>query len=298
MTMTLEDYFRAKRQLVDEWLERWLPPESAPPQEIHRAMRYSVFAGGKRLRPILTLAVGESFEAPDEWLRPVASALEMVHTYSLIHDDLPAMDDDDVRRGKPTCHKVFGEALAILAGDALLTLAFQTLADLRMEREFWDLKVRLISEIAAASGTVRGLVGGQVMDILAENQPIDADRLEALHRAKTGALIGASVRAGGLLGGATEEEMRRLTRYGESIGLAFQIVDDVLDVTATTDQLGKTAGKDAKANKATYPAFYGRRGALDRAEQLVRIAVDEVAQLDRDTERLQAIARYILNRAS
>lgn len=297
MMTSLEEYLQAKRRVIDQWLDRWLPSELTPPSDIHRAMRYSVLAGGKRLRPILVIATGEAFDAPEEWLLPVGCAIELIHTYSLIHDDLPAIDNDDVRRGRPTCHKVFGEALAILAGDALFTLAFRILADFPLgpcpER-----KLQLISEIAAAAGSVGGMVGGQVMDILAEGQHIEAATLEAIHRAKTGALIRVSVRAGGLLGEATAEELERLTRYGESIGLAFQIVDDLLDLTATSHQLGKTAGKDVSARKATYPGLYGIRESRARAEQLVQAAIAEIAPLNRDLGRLQQLARFILERVS
>jgi geranylgeranyl diphosphate synthase type II len=261
-------------------------------------MRYSVLAGGKRLRPILVMAAGETLNAPEAWLLPVGCAIEMIHTYSLIHDDLPAIDNDDFRRGKPTCHKVFGEALAILTGDALLTLAFQTLAEFPIAPDWLARKLQLISEIAAAAGTVDGMVSGQVMDILAEGKPTDAATLDVLHRAKTGALIRASVRAGGILGGATENELQLLTRYAENIGLAFQIVDDLLDLTATSDQIGKTAGKDARAGKATYPGLYGVTESRQRAEQLVQVAIAAVVQLNRDSMRLQQIAQFIIERVS
>jgi geranylgeranyl diphosphate synthase type II len=293
---TLEEYFQAKRALVDAWLDRLLPSETTPPAAIHRAMRYSVFAGGKRLRPILVIAAGEAFETPEEWLLPAGCAIEMIHTYSLIHDDLPAMDNDDFRRGKPTCHKVFGEALAILAGDALLTHAFQTLAEWPVDARFVKRKVRLISEIAAAAGTVSGMVGGQVMDVLSEGKPIDPTMLDALHRAKTGALICASARAGGLLGGATEEQLQRLTKYGEGIGLAFQIRDDLLDITATSDQLGKTAGKDIQAGKATYPGLYGIDASRAMAEKHIQAAIVAIEQLGRPSQRLSEIAWFVLQR--
>lgn len=293
-----EHYMRARREQVDAWLDGYLPAEDAPPVEIHRAMRYSIFAGGKRLRPLLALAAGEVFNAPEHWLRPVCCALEMIHTYSLIHDDLPAMDNDDVRRGQPTCHKVFGEAIAILAGDALLTRAFQTLAQPSIDPLFLQRQSQLIAEIAMAAGTEQGMIAGQVMDMLAEGSPIDATTLEHLHRAKTGALIRASVRAGGLLGDADQTELQRLTAYAEAIGLAFQIVDDILDLTATRSQLGKTPGKDAKAGKATYPAFYGLERSCQIAYQLVERAVAEIGHLRRDATRLEQLARYIIERIS
>jgi geranylgeranyl diphosphate synthase type II len=289
-------YFQIKRQQIDKWLDRLVPSETAPPPEIHRAMRYSLFAGGKRLRPILTLAVGEAFAVPDEWVFPPACAIEMIHTYSLIHDDLPAIDNDDFRRGKLTSHKVFGEALAILAGDALFTLAFQTLADFPIDQRFIDRKIQLISEVAAAVGTINGMVGGQVIDILSEGRSVDAATLDYIHRSKTGALIRTCIRAGGLLGGATEEEMLTLTAYGERMGLAFQIVDDLLDVTATSEQLGKTAGKDLSARKATYPGLYGIPASWAKAEELVQEAVAAIQQLERPSERLVEIAWFILQR--
>jgi geranylgeranyl diphosphate synthase type II len=229
---------------------------------------------------------------------PVCCAIEMIHTYSLIHDDLPAMDDDDFRRGKPTCHKVFGEAMAILAGDALLTRAFQTLAQVSTDPLFIQKQGQLIAEIAAAAGTENGMIAGQVMDILAEGAPIDATTLDHLHRAKTGALITASVRAGGLLGDAGVTELRRLTSYAEAIGLAFQIVDDVLDLTATSGQLGKTPGKDVKVGKATFPALYGLEQSRQMAYQLVEAAMAETDQLNRDATRLQQLAHYMIERVS
>lgn len=293
-----DEYMRAGREQVDAWLDGYLPPEDTPPGEIHRAMRYSIFAGGKRLRPILALAAGEVFNAPEDWLKPVCCALEMIHTYSLIHDDLPAMDNDEMRRGQPTCHKVFGEAIAILAGDALLTRAFQTLAQASSDPLFLQRQSQLIAEIAIAAGTEQGMIAGQVMDMLAEGSPIDATALERLHRAKTGALIKVSVRAGGLLGDANELELQRLTAYAEAIGLAFQIVDDILDLTATRAQLGKTPGKDMKVGKATYPAFYGLQQSRQLAHQLVDGAVAEITHLHRDVTRLEQLARYIIERIS
>jgi geranylgeranyl diphosphate synthase type II len=292
----IEEYFQIKRAQVDQWLDKLAPPETAMPPEIHRAIRYSLFAGGKRLRPILTIAVGETFGVAEEVLLPPACAIEMIHTYSLIHDDLPAIDNDDLRRGRPTSHKVFGEALAILAGDALFTLAFKTLADFPIEPRFIARKVQLISEIATAASTVDGMVGGQVVDILSEGKPVDAATLDYIHRSKTGALICASTRAGGILGAATEEERQALTRYGERLGLAFQIVDDVLDVTATSEQLGKTAGKDVAARKATYPSLYGLPASWAKAEELVRDAVTAIAPLARPVERLAEIAWFIVRR--
>jgi len=290
------EYFRQKSAQVDEWLDRLLPREAEPPAEIHRAMRYSTFAGGKRLRPILAIATGEIFDADERALLPAACALEMIHTYSLIHDDLPAMDDDGLRRGRPTCHVVFGEAMAILAGDALLTQSFRTLAEpagLGPERQ-----LQVIAEVAQAAGTVRALIGGQVLDLQSEGKPIDGGRLDEIHRAKTGALIRCAVRVGALVGGAGERELAHLTEYGEKAGLAFQIADDVLDETSTSEQLGKTAGKDAAKNKATYAALYGIAGARERAAALCREAIEAARRASREARLLEEIARFIVERNS
>jgi len=289
------EYLNAQRERVQEWLDRLVPSEETPPEVIHRAMRYSLMAGGKRFRPILTIAVGELFDVPESWLLPTACAIEMIHTYSLIHDDLPALDNDEWRRGRPTCHKVFGEAIALLAGDALLTLAFQTLAELSIPAAYRDRHVRVIAEIARAAGTIEGMIGGQVLDLLTEGKPFDEATLVAIHRAKTGALITASVRVGGILGGAEPEPMRALTRYGECLGLAFQIIDDVLDVTGTPDEIGKTPGKDAAAQKATYPRLYGVEASRRRAEALIREACEAIRQLPR-SDRLVALAELVLER--
>ena len=259
----------ALRQAVDEALDRALPPESAWPATIHRAVRYSLFAGGKRIRPVLVLAAGEAVGGAREELMPLACAVEMIHTYSLIHDDLPAMDDDDLRRGKPTSHKVFGEAIAILAGDALLTRAFHLLAEVP---EAWDdarvrRRLRAAAVLGEACGTT-GLIGGQVMDLESEGRAIGADDLERLHRAKTGALLSACVRGGAILGGAGDGDLQLLSRYASAIGLAFQVVDDVLDATEDAQRLGKTAGKDEAARKATYVSVHGldeARAARGRA---------------------------------
>jgi geranylgeranyl pyrophosphate synthase len=295
MAADVREYVNAQRERVHEWLDRLVPSEETPPEVIHRAMRYSLMAGGKRFRPILTIAVGELFDVPESWLLPTACALEMIHTYSLIHDDLPALDNDEWRRGRPTCHKVFGEAIALLAGDALLTLAFRTLAELPIPASFHDRHVRVIAEIAQAAGTIEGMIGGQVFDLLAEGKPFDETTLVAIHRAKTGALITASVRVGGILGGAEPELMRALTRYGECLGLAFQIIDDVLDVTGTPDEIGKTPGKDAAARKATYPRLYGVEASRRRAEALIREACEVIRQLPR-SDRLVALAELVLER--
>jgi geranylgeranyl diphosphate synthase type II len=290
----ITEYFQQKGAQVDQWLDRLLPSESASPSIIHQAMRYSVFAGGKRLRPILTVATGEVFGADERALLPAACALEMIHTYSLIHDDLPAMDNDDLRRGLPTCHVKFGEAMAILAGDALLTQAFLTLANYQSLPP--ETKARIIYEVAHASATTGALIGGQVLDIQFEGKPVTAIQLEEIHRAKTGALIRCAVRIGAIIGGAGDDELNAMTEYGEKAGLAFQVADDLLDETATSEELGKTAGKDAASQKATYTALYGIDGARQMAHRLCREAVSAARRAHRDTSILDSIARFIIER--
>jgi geranylgeranyl diphosphate synthase, type II len=289
----------AMRDEVDAALDRALPPETAWPATIHRAVRYSLFAGGKRIRPALVIASGEAVGGARADLVPLACAVEMIHTYSLIHDDLPAMDDDDLRRGKPTSHKVFGEAIAILAGDALLTRAFHLLAEVpdgcdetRLRR-----RTRAAAILGEACGTC-GLIGGQVMDLESEGRSIDAADLERLHRAKTGALLSACVRGGATLGGADDAGLERLTRYASAIGLAFQVVDDVLDATEDAAHLGKTAGKDEAAKKATYVSVHGLEPARRLAASLRQEALDAVAPLGPRGEVLAAIARLIVDRHS
>ena len=294
---TVNSYLKRRAVEVNEWLDRLVPSESTPPENIHRAMRYSLLAGGKRLRPALVLASGEALGADTDDLMPAACAIEMIHTYSLIHDDLPAMDDDDLRRGRPTCHKTFGEAVAILAGDALLTQAFRVLAADAPLRDA-ERQVRVIREIATAAGTVDALIGGQVADIEGEGKAVDAAMLEYIHRSKTGAMITASVVVGGIIAGATEDQLDKLRAYGERIGLAFQIADDILDVTSTSEQLGKTPGKDLAASKATYPAVHGIAASEARARELVIEAVGIVSSLNADTQILQEIARFIIARSS
>jgi geranylgeranyl diphosphate synthase, type II len=290
------EYFKGKASLVDVWLDRLLPSETEIPATIHEAMRYSIFAGGKRLRPILTIASGEIFGAREDELLPAACSIEMIHTYSLIHDDLPAMDNDDLRRGRATNHKVYGEAMAILAGDALLTQAFRTLSDYQSPDA--GSKVRVISEVAKAAGTLRALIGGQVLDIQSEGKTLTVDELESIHRAKTGALIVCAVRIGAIIGGADEDELKALTEFGEKAGLAFQVADDLLDETATSEELGKTAGKDLASKKATYTTHYGLDGAREMAHRLSREAIDAARSLDHDTRPLQEIARFIVERRS
>jgi geranylgeranyl diphosphate synthase type II len=289
----------ALRAVVEAALDRALPPETAWPATIHRAVRYSLFAGGKRIRPVLVLAAGETVGGVREELLPFACAVEMVHTYSLIHDDLPAMDDDDLRRGKPTSHKVFGEAVAILAGDALLTRAFHLLAEVPEGRnEAWvRRRVRATAILGEACGT-SGLIGGQVMDLESERRRIDAGELECLHRAKTGALLSACVRGGAILGGAGEEDLARLSRYAAAIGLAFQVVDDILDATEGAERLGKTAGKDEAAHKATYVSVHGLERARAMAQGLRREALSALEPLGSRAALLGEIARLIVDRHS
>ena len=294
--MDVAGYLEARRLLVEEALHRFLPPETAEPAVIHRAMHYSVFGGGKRLRPVLVLAAAEAVGAAPEPLLPVAAALELIHTYSLIHDDLPAMDDDDLRRGRPTSHRVFGEAVAILAGDALLTEAFDLLtAPDCVSRHDPKRLLTVIQEIAAAAGS-RGMVGGQTLDVVSEGQAVDGARLEVLHRHKTGALIRASLRAGALLGGATPEELQAITAYGEAVGLAFQIADDILNVEGEAEMTGKAVGSDAARGKATYPAVHGLAEAKARAATLVAEALRALEPLDAKADPLRGIARYIVER--
>jgi len=290
--LDLSTIMAERRHQVEGALERWLPqPEDRPPR-VHEAMRHSVFAGGKRLRPLLALLACEAVGGDTEDAMPTAVALEMIHTYSLIHDDLPAMDDDDYRRGRPTCHKVYGEAIAILAGDALLTHAFLVLADPAAGRVPPARRLQIIAEIAEAAGS-RGMVGGQAMDILSEGHEIDHPTLLYLHTHKTGALIRASVRVGGIAGGADGEALQALTRYGERIGLAFQIVDDILDIEGATAEMGKTTGSDLRRKKATYPALMGLEESRRQAAYLLHEAKEALRPLGEKGAVLAALADFI-----
>jgi geranylgeranyl diphosphate synthase type II len=291
--MSAPDFFQQDHAAIEAALEKLLPPDSTPPASIHTAMRYSVFAGGKRIRPILCYESAKLFTADAAGAIPVGCALEFIHTYSLIHDDLPALDNDDLRRGKPTNHKVFGEAIAILAGDALLTLAFQTLANSAIEPAR---RVRVISEVASAAGTVNGMVGGQVADIEAEKKAADAAMLEYIHRSKTAALICGSIVAGAIAGGAGDEDVARLRRFGEQIGWAFQVVDDILDVSETSTSLGKTAGKDQAQQKATYPALYGLDKSRTIATELETKALHELDFYGERAARLRQLAQFLVAR--
>src|ERR1043165_6778201 len=291
---TARSFFQQARSLVDARLEELLPQETVPPESLHAAIRWSMFAGGKRFRPALLLATGHAFGAQTDSLLDTACALEMIHTYSLIHDDLPAMDDDDLRRGRPTCHVRFGEATANLAGDALLTLAFETIA--QDEKSTSDVRLRLVAEIARAAGTPEGMVAGQAHDLEAESRDVSTEELERIHRLKTGALIAASVRSGAIIAGASNIELECVTRYAHALGLLFQITDDLLDVTATAEDLGKTPGKDARAQKATYPALYGLEAARERAEMAYEGACAALDTIRTPTPMLRGLARLVLER--
>ena len=291
--MNLPPFFEEDRLSVDAQLEKLLPAESAQPASIHTAMRYSVFAGGKRVRPILCLESARIFMGDVAPAIYPGCAIEFIHTYSLIHDDLPALDNDDLRRGKPTSHKKFGEATAILAGDALLTLAFETIAAAPVDAER---RVAMVTEISTAAGTVKGMVGGQVADLEAEGKPVSPEMLEYIHRSKTAALIRASITSGALCAGAPVEDVARLRRFGGTIGWAFQVTDDILDVEESSAALGKTAGKDIAQQKATYPSVYG----LERSHQIAKELADKgIAELDAYGERanrLRAIAEFLVLR--
>jgi geranylgeranyl diphosphate synthase type II len=291
--MTLEEYLAAQQKRVDEALSRVAPAESAAPSTIHKAMRYSLFAGGKRIRPMLCIAAAQAVSDSTDGVETVACSLELVHTYSLIHDDLPALDNDDLRRGRPTCHKVFGEAMAILTGDALLTLAFQVLSQLPIDAAR---RARLCEELAVAGGTVGGMIGGQVHDLEGEGKHPTAALLDQIHRAKTGALLCASVRMGGIFAGADATQLSALTEYGEAVGLAFQIVDDILDVEQSSEKLGKTAGKDAQQHKITFPAVYGLERSHEMAEEQRARAHGALRAFDHRADRLQELADLIVRR--
>jgi geranylgeranyl diphosphate synthase type II len=290
----LKQVLEEGRERADRALERLLPPATQHPTSIHRAMRHSVFAGGKRLRPILCMEAGRMVaQSLPAGIEDAGAALEMLHTYSLIHDDLPSLDNDDLRRGRPTCHKVFGEAIAILAGDALQTQAYEVLAQLSCPAEA---RVAIIREIAHQTGTIDGMIGGQVVDLEAEHTKPGLETLEYIHRAKTAALITASVVSGGMYGGATSDQVSRLRNFGQSVGLAFQIVDDVLDVTQTSEQLGKTAGKDTAAEKTTYPALFGIDESLRKADALVDRACAELTGFGARASTLNELARFLVER--
>jgi len=290
----LQETLTEGQKITDAALDRLLPGPDQRPSSIHQAMRHSVFAGGKRLRPILCMEAGRLVAGSlPLGIDDLAATLEMLHTYSLIHDDLPALDNDDLRRGRPTCHKAFGEAIAILAGDALQTQAYEVLSRIACPPER---QMQIIEEIARATGTVDGMIGGQVVDLEAEYSKPDLAMLEYIHRAKTAALITASVVTGGLFAGAGVEDVTKLRNFGQNIGLAFQIVDDVLDVTQTSEQLGKTAGKDTAAEKVTYPALFGIDESLRKADDLVEGACSSLDSFGQRAETLKALALFLVQR--
>lgn len=288
------EFLASCRALIDSQLDRLIPKETAEPTRVHSAIRWSLFAGGKRFRPALLLATGRTFGASTDNLLRTACALEMIHTYSLIHDDLPSMDNDELRRGRPTCHVKFDEATAILAGDALQTLAFQTIAE--DERLSAELRVRLIAEIARSAGTPEGMVAGQAHDLDGESREVTNEELERIHHRKTGALIRAAARCGTLIAGAGARELEAVNDYATNLGLLFQITDDLLDVTATAEDIGKTPGKDARSRKATYPALYGIESTRAQLEAVHRAACNALESIDQPTQLLRSIADFILER--
>jgi len=290
----LKETLEEGRKLADAALERLLPPAEQRPASIHAAMRHSVFAGGKRIRPVLCMEAGKLVNGKQPFgIEELGAALEMLHTYSLIHDDLPALDNDDLRRGQPTCHKVFGEAIAILAGDALQTQAYEVLARLQCSA---NARVRIIEEIAKDTGTVNGMIGGQVVDLEAERIKPNAETLEYIHRSKTAALITASVVSGAIYGGGDPDQLARLRSFGQSVGLAFQIVDDILDVTQSSEQLGKTAGKDMASEKATYPALFGLDESRKNAASLLDSANRALETFGSRANVLKELGRFLIER--
>jgi len=294
--LDIKKYLQEKGDIVNNALDRLLPGENEFPQKLHKAMRYSVFAGGKRIRPVLAIASAETFGGLTDSIIDIACAVELIHTYSLIHDDLPAIDNDDMRRGMPTCHKVFGEAMAILAGDALLTSAFDVMADTHTSTdEERLLLLKTIQEIARAAGST-GMVGGQVLDIESEGKDVAFPVLEYIHIHKTGELILASIRAGAIMKNAGDKELEAMTRYGEAIGLAFQIADDILDVEGNKEDTGKNVGGDAKKEKVTYPSILGIEESKKRARELTDIALASVEGFGKKAEPLREIAKYIVAR--
>jgi geranylgeranyl diphosphate synthase, type II len=295
--MDLNNYLKHRQQRIDAALDHHLPAEDTLPERLHQAVRYSVFAGGKRLRPIMMLAACEAVGGDIEQVLPAACAMEMIHTYSLIHDDLPAMDDDDFRRGRPTCHKVYGDALAILAGDALLTEAFILMSGMATDSQQAEDVYRRAMHIVARCAGSRGMVGGQVVDMESEGKEIDLPTLEYIHTHKTGALILASVQVGALLGGVDEAAYDALTRYAEAAGLAFQVADDVLDIIGDQDLLGKDVGSDEARGKATYPALLGLSVARQRARELRDLALESLTEFGEAAEPLRQIAHYIVDRS-
>ncbi|HEY3298959.1 MAG TPA: farnesyl diphosphate synthase [Armatimonadota bacterium] len=294
--MNLKEYLSEKREIIDSALDHYLPPADRYPEVLHEAMRYSVMNGGKRLRPVLAIAACEAVGGDYRLALPTGCAIELIHAFSLIHDDLPALDNDDLRRGNPTNHKVYGEAMAILAGDGLLAYAFETIAKFTKGVPAGTI-VDVIGRVAAATG-MSGMIVGQVVDIISEGQKIEPETLKFMHRNKTGALITLSCVTGALLGGGTDEQIDSLRLYGEKIGLAFQIADDILDVVGDQEKLGKPVGSDVENNKSTYPSLYGLEKSREFAEQAVQDAVNVLKGFDDKAEPLRTIARYIVIRDS
>ena len=289
----IEEYLAQQTQTINDYLDRFLPPVDFYPEVIHEAMRYSVLGGGKRIRPILALATGEALEGDFRKMIYLACALEMIHSYSLVHDDLPAMDDDDHRRGQLTTHKKFGEGIAILAGDALLSLAFQLLGEIPTDSRWAETNLTVIHRICRAIGTSGGMIAGQTVDLTTQGKPFSRKELEYIHSSKTGALIQASVSAAALLSEASAEVRQRINAFGSNVGLAFQIVDDILDVEGSHEELGKTLGKDSLKQKATYPALYGVETSRKMVTKLVEEAIQELAFLGSRGEVLKALARFV-----
>jgi geranylgeranyl diphosphate synthase type II len=292
--VNLKKYLRTRQKVIDRALDRYLPKTSTKPVTLHKAMRYSLFAGGKRLRPILCLAAAEACRGNVDTALPLACAVECIHTYSLVHDDLPSMDNDDFRRGRPTCHKVFGDGIAVLAGDALLTIAFEIVSNAKAAPRY-DISI-LLREIAVAAGSQK-LIAGQVADLEAEGKRVKRDQLRFIHENKTAAMLKSSVRLGAMSANADARKLSAITQFGEQLGLAFQVIDDILDVTQTSEILGKSAGKDVAAKKATYPAVIGLEKSRAEARRLTRQAHDALSVFQEgDAEALHALANYLLER--
>ena len=291
--MNLKTYLIARQKMIDRALDRFLPKENAPPPTIHKAMRYSLFAGGKRLRPILCLAAVEGCKGKLIEALPLACAMECIHTYSLVHDDLPSMDNDDFRRGRATCHKVFGDGIAVLAGDALLTVAFEIAARAKPTRRYSMSK--MFREISTAAGS-RKLIAGQVADLEAEGKKVSRAELRYIHENKTAAMITTSVRLGAMSANADAKKLRAITKFGYALGLAFQVIDDILDVTQTSEKLGKSAGKDVAAQKATYPAVIGLEASRGEARRLTNTAQNALNIFGKEAEPLRELANYLLIR--
>ena len=289
----IKTYWKQRQQAFEKSLNNAIPKASVQPPTIHKAMRYSLFVGGKRLRPILCLAAAEAVGGKADNAMPLACAVECIHTYSLIHDDLPCMDDDDLRRGMPTSHKVFGEGIAVLAGDALLTYAFQLTAQTKPTKRYTA--ADYVTELAIGSGN-QGMIAGQVVDLEGEGRKVSPQQLKYIHQHKTAALITSSIRLGAMSANATEKQLATLSKFGQALGLAFQVIDDILDITQTSEQLGKSAGKDLKAQKATYPAILGMNKAQAEAARLTKLAKDTIKSMGPKAAAMQSIAEYLLNR--